>query len=41
MLALDDLHHAPFRTTVGAPSHDARQYLVAVHRISQPVASDE
>ena len=41
MLAFDDLHHAPFGAAVGAPPYDPRQHMIAVHRISQAVASNE
>ena len=41
MFALDDLHDAAFRSAVGAPPLDARQDVIAVHRVAQIVAANE
>ena len=39
--ALDDLHHAAFGAAIGAPPLDARQDVIAMHRVAQIVATDE
>ena len=41
MLALDDLHDAPFRAAIGAAPLDAREHAVAVHRVADVVAAYE
>ncbi len=41
MLALNDLHHPPFRSAIRTPPLDARQHAITVHCISQAVASNE
>ncbi len=41
VLALDDLDYAPFGAAVRAAALHARQDVIAVHRIAQPIASDK
>ena len=41
MLVLDNLHHAAFGAPVGAAARDARENVIAVHRIAEIVAADE
>ncbi len=41
MLALDDLHHAPFGAAIGATPFDARENMIAIHRVAQIVAADK
>ena len=41
VFALDHLHHAAFRAAVGAPPLDARENVIAMHRVRQMVAPDK
>ena len=41
VFALDDLHDAAFGAAVGAAPLDAREHVIAMHRVAQIVAADE